>query len=209
MLVELAQSKLSFKLLEIENPTVTSTMPDNDQKLQAQPEEWLEQHGDALFKFAMLRVGKTHLAEDMVQETLIKGMKGFEKFRGDASVRTWLFQILRNEISSFFRSAKRSASKEVSASDSFEETDLLHPLVSAQKFQSYVERDEFWAVIQTCFKKIPEHLLDSFLVRLANPDEKVDILCNQLGINASNFSVRLFRARLMLRKCLELNWFNV
>ena len=184
-------------------------MPNNDQKSPAQPEEWLDQHGDALFKFAMLRVGKTHLAEDLVQETLIKGMKGFESFRGDASVRTWLFQILRNEISSYFRSAKRSARKELSASDSFEDNDLLHPLVSTQKFQTIVERDEFWAVIQTCFERIPDHLLDSFLVRLANPDEKIDILCNQLGINASNFSVRLFRARLMLRKCLESNWFNV
>jgi len=184
-------------------------MPDNDQPRQAQPEEWLDQHGDALYKFAMLRLGNTHLAEDLVQETLIKGMRGFEKFRGEASVRTWLFQILRNEISSYFRSAKRSASKEVSASHAFEETDLLHPLVSTQKFQSLVEKEEFWAVIQTCFERIPDHLLDSFLVRLANPGEKVDILCNQLGINASNFSVRLFRARLMLRKCLESNWFNV
>ena len=183
-------------------------MPDNDQP-QAKPEEWLEQHGDALFKFAMLRLGKTHLAEDLVQETLIKGMRGFAKFRGDASVRTWLFQILRNEIASYFRSAKRSASKEVSASDSFAESDLLHPLVSLPKFQSIVERDEFWAIIQVCFERIPDHLLDSFLLRLANPNEKVEILCNQLGINASNFSVRLFRARLMLRKCLESNWFNV
>ncbi len=183
-------------------------MPDNDRKTQAEPEQWLEEHGDALFKFAMLRVRDNHLAEDFVQETLIKGMKAFDKFRGDASVRTWLFQILRNEISSYYRSAKRSASKEVSASDSLDMGELLHPLVSNNDFQSIVERDEFWAVIQTCFEKIPDHLLDSFLARLANPDEKIDILCNQLGISASNFSVRLFRARLMLRKCLESNWFS-
>ncbi|MDB2686860.1 sigma-70 family RNA polymerase sigma factor [Mariniblastus sp.] len=183
-------------------------MPDNESPRQAQPEEWLDQHGDALFKFARLRLGNIHLAEDMVQETLIKGMRGFEKFRGEASVRTWLFQILRNEISSYFRSAKRSASKEVSASDSFLESDLLHPLVSTPKFQSIVEKEEFWVVIQTCFERLPDHLLDSFLLRLANPSEKVDILCNHLGVNASNFSVRLFRARLMLRKCLESNWLN-
>jgi len=157
----------------------------------------------------MLRLRNTHLAEDLVQETLIKGMKAFEKFRGEASVRTWLFQILRNEISSYFRSAKRSASKEVSSSDALDVGDLLHPLVSNNDFQSIVERDEFWAVIQTCFERIPDHLLDSFLLRLANPDEKVDNICKQLEINASNFSVRLFRARLMLRKCLESNWFNV
>ena len=184
-------------------------MPENNRDVQAQPEEWLEQHGDALFKFAMLRVRNNHLAEDLVQETLIKGMRAFHKFRGEASVRTWLFQILRIEISSYFRSGKRSASKEISASDSFDVNDLLHPLVSASDFQSIVERDEFWDVIQVCFERIPDHLLDSFLIRLANPDEKVDILCSSLGISASNFSVRLFRARLMLRKCLESTWFNV
>ena len=184
-------------------------MPSNDPNMQPEPEKWLEEHGDALFKFAMLRVRNNHLAEDLVQETLIKGIKAFDKFRGDASVRTWLFQILRNEISSYFRSAKRSASKEISASDALDLGDLLHPLVSTNDFQSIVERDEFWLVIQTCFEKIPEHLLDSFLARLANPDEKIDKLCNQLGISASNFSVRLFRVRLMLRKCLESNWFNV
>jgi len=174
----------------------------------AKPEEWLELHGDAMFKFAMLRVKNRHLAEDLVQDAIIKGMRGFEKFRGDASLRTWLFQILRNEISGYFRSAKRSASKEFSASESFDEGDLLHPIVSAKDFQSIVERDEFWAVVQICFGRIPDHLLDSFLLRLANPNEKIDMLCNQLGINASNFSVRLFRARLMLRKCLESDWID-
>ena len=184
-------------------------MSENTRDTQARPEEWLEQHGDALFKFAMLRVRNNHLAEDLVQETLIKGMRAYHKFRGEASVRTWLFQILRNEISSYFRSGKRSANKEISASDSFDINDLLHPLVSVNDFQSIVERDEFWTIIQTCFERIPDHLLDSFLIRFANPDEKVDILCSSLGISASNFSVRLFRARLMLRKCLESNWFNV
>ena len=211
----LAQPKPSLRvtlstveLRQQENHSTPDAMP-SDRNSQPEPEKWLEEHGDALFKFAMLRVRNNHLAEDLVQETLIKGIKAFDKFRGDASVRTWLFQILRNEISSYFRSAKRSANKEISASDALDMGDLLHPLVSNNNFQSLVERDEFWVVIQACFDKIPEHLLDSFLVRLANPDEKIDKLCNQLGISASNFSVSLFRVRLMLRKCLESNWFNV
>jgi len=186
----LAQPKPSLRvtlstveLRQQENHSTPDAMP-SDRNSQPEPEKWLEEHGDALFKFAMLRVRNNHLAEDLVQETLIKGIKAFDKFRGDASVRTWLFQILRNEISSYFRSAKRSANKEISASDALDMGDLLHPLVSNNNFQSLV-------------------------VRLANPDEKIDKLCNQLGISASNFSVRLFRVRLMLRKCLESNWFNV
>ena len=88
-------------------------------------------------------------------------------------------------------------------------TDLLCPHVSNDQFRSAVERAEFWEAIQECFEKIPEQLLDTFLFRLANPDESIDDLCNELGITSSNFSVRLFRTRLLLRKCLESNWVEV
>ena len=172
----------------------------------ADPERWLDEHGNALFRFAMLRLRDEHLAEDMVQETLVKGFRGFEKFRNESSVRTWLFQILRNEINSHFRSAATRRTVEEDSIESPSMTDLLCPHVSNDQFRSAVERTEFWEAIQVCFDKIPEQLLETFLFRLANPDENIDNLCSELGITASNFSVRMFRTRLLLRKCLEDNW---
>lgn len=35
-----------------------------------------------------------HWAEDLVQETLVRALRGLEGFRGDASLRTWMFRIL-------------------------------------------------------------------------------------------------------------------
>ena len=34
-------------------------------------ESWLDQHGDALFRYAVLRVRESSIAEDLVQETLL------------------------------------------------------------------------------------------------------------------------------------------
>ena len=156
-----------------------------------------------------MRVNDSNLAEDLVQETLIKAFANFSKFRGDSTVRTWLFQILRNEISNHFRKKKkeRTTNLESSLESSPEElSQLLRPKVTNNEFGTAIEREEFWDVIRICFQKIPEHLLETFLYRLSNPDIKIESLCNELGIKPSNFSVRLFRTRLMLRQCLEQSW---
>lgn len=36
------------------------------------------------------------LAEDILQDTMLKAVTGFDKFRGDSSVKTWLFGIAKN-----------------------------------------------------------------------------------------------------------------
>ena len=178
---------------------------------QSAPETWLEEHGNILYKFATLRVKDSHVAEDLVQEVLVKAFAAFDKFRHESSVRSWLFQILRNEISSYYRKKKKekTTTSELQISDEpVSLRGLLRPQVTNQEFASAVERDEFWDMIQLCFQKIPEHLLETFLYRLSNPDETIEKLCKELDLNPSNFSVRLFRTRLLLRECVERSWLN-
>lgn len=170
-------------------------------------EQWMEEHGDILFKFASLRVKSVHAAEDLLQETFFKAIKAYPKFRHEASVRTWLFQIMRNEVNGYLRKQATRKKREF-VEEEAGISELLHPKITKKEFGTGLEKEEFWAVIQTCFEKIPEHLLETFLFRIANPDRKIENLCNELDVKPSNFSVRMFRTRLLLRKCLEQNWFK-
>ncbi|MCE9633396.1 MAG: hypothetical protein K8Q92_04345, partial [Methylophilales bacterium] len=39
------------------------------------PNDWLNEHGDYLYRFALTRLRDEHLAEDAVQETLLAAIK--------------------------------------------------------------------------------------------------------------------------------------
>lgn len=51
-------------------------------------------HGGALHRFASRQCGSTRDAEDALQDGLLAAWRGAGGFRGDASVRTWLFQVV-------------------------------------------------------------------------------------------------------------------
>lgn len=46
------------------------------------PDSWVAQHGDYLFRFAMVKLRDEHLAEDAVQETLLAALQGQQNFAG-------------------------------------------------------------------------------------------------------------------------------
>lgn len=70
---------------------------------QTNPEVWVDAHGDALFRYALVRVRQREVVEDLVQETLLSAMRSREKFAGQSSERSWLFGILKRKISDYFR----------------------------------------------------------------------------------------------------------
>jgi len=49
-----------------------------------------------LLRYARTIVSDGQLAEDLVQETLLRALQRSESFRGDASLATWLHRILHN-----------------------------------------------------------------------------------------------------------------
>src|SRR6516162_1948936 len=63
------------------------------------PERWVEEHGDYLFKYALLRLRDVGRAEDAVQETLLAALKGGKSFAGKSAEKTWLIGIMKNKIS--------------------------------------------------------------------------------------------------------------
>lgn len=71
---------------------------------QAEFEELARPHLDALYRTALRLAGQEATAQDLVQETLLRAWRSFERFEPGTSFRSWLFRILTN---AFFNEYER------------------------------------------------------------------------------------------------------
>ena len=71
------------------------------------PKDELVQHLPAMRAFAVSLTRNASLADDMVQDALVKAWSNLEKFQPGTNMRAWLFTILRNTYYSNRRKAKR------------------------------------------------------------------------------------------------------
>ena len=56
----------------------------------------MEEHGDRLYRLCVLLLRDAHLAEDAVQDTLLKAWRALDRFEARASEKTWLTTIAVN-----------------------------------------------------------------------------------------------------------------
>jgi len=84
-----------------------------DQIRQQNADAWgelVERYQGRLLAFARSQLRSRHDAEDLVQETMIAFLQGLDRFRGDASLETYLFTILRRRIIDQLRAKGRGLS---------------------------------------------------------------------------------------------------
>lgn len=77
------------------------TVPPMDD--QAVIELLITEHSPAMFRVAKSVVRDTALAEDVVQESLLKAWQAVGSFRGESSMRSWLLRITQNTAISMLR----------------------------------------------------------------------------------------------------------
>src|SRR6056297_2722093 len=71
------------------------------------PADELVEHLPAMRAFALSLTRNASLADDLVQDTVVKAWSNFDKFAAGTNLRAWLFTILRNTFYSNRRKAKR------------------------------------------------------------------------------------------------------
>ena len=71
------------------------------------PVSWLNDHGDALYAFALLRVREPAIAEDLVHDTLLAALKSVINYKEQSSERTWLTGILKHKVLDHLRGTGR------------------------------------------------------------------------------------------------------
>ena len=57
-----------------------------------------------IYQYVYLRTGFNQVtAEDITQEIFVAVYKGFSKFKGFCSMRTWIFKIAKNKVCDYYR----------------------------------------------------------------------------------------------------------
>ncbi|MFI1916580.1 RNA polymerase subunit sigma-70 [Nocardia sp. NPDC020380] len=69
--------------------------------------ELVESYRPELHLHCYRMLGSLQDAEDLVQETLLAAWRGIDRFRGEASVRSWLYRIATNKCLNALRDAGR------------------------------------------------------------------------------------------------------
>jgi len=176
------------------------------------PERWLEEHGDVLYRFALLRTGDPDTAEDLVQDTLLAAWRNHASYRGDASERTWLTGILRHKIADRLRGAAGSFNADAGAG--IEEglfradgTWRTAPGSWGEEPISDAQAEAFMDAVAGCLGELAPNQRSCFVLRELD-DVDTEEASRQLGVSAGHLYVLLHRARLALRRCLELHWFS-
>ncbi|HUS37514.1 MAG TPA: sigma-70 family RNA polymerase sigma factor [Verrucomicrobiae bacterium] len=140
--------------------------------------------------FARRRVGDAHLAEDVVQESLLKALQADRKPTESEDVVAWFYRILRRSIIDLYRRNDARARALEKFQDEFSET----PDAESE------------ATVCGCLRKLMTDLPEQYrdvLERVDLGGAAVKDVAKGLGESANNLTVRLHRARKQLRARVE------
>jgi RNA polymerase sigma-70 factor, ECF subfamily len=192
--------------------TVDDRMSENQA---ADPEHWVDRHGDRLYRYAMLRLRVPDRAADVVQETFLAALNARNSFEARSNELTWLIGILRHKIIDHLRkSGHEQAVMNGVALEAVEESAFDrrgHWKVGPASWRGDPLRDietrEFWEVFHEGLAKLPSGIADAFYLREVEGLDAEEVQ-QILGITPANLWTRLHRARSLLRKSLEIGWFG-
>ncbi len=176
------------------------------------PTKWVDKYSDYLFNYTIARVNDRELANDLISETFLAGLKSMKNFKGEASERTWLISILKRKIIDQYRkinSNKGRAEVKIKYKEDSSEGDWLEeqaPDRFDKTAEDIMENEELGLAILNCMEGLPEKQAKIFKMKTIDGFD-TETICNEFNITPSNLWVIIHRARTTLAQCLEKNWF--
>lgn len=172
------------------------------------PNTWLDEYGDYLFRFAVMKLKDAALAEDMVQDTLLSAMAANDSFSSVASVRTWLTAIIKNKMVDHWRRQGREASAADLMDATLEDANLDDFFDMAGRWaempnpypnpDSALASKQFWSIFEHCLSRLKPQQAEVFVAKEIHGMDNEEI-CEHHSLSASNVWVLMHRARVTKR----------
>ena len=153
----------------------------------------IERHYDAIVRF--FRTKAPHASDDLVQRTFLRLAEARERYRGDASVRSYLFAIARNVLLEYIRGKTRDAKVDPDFGVS-----SLHELDPGVSTVAVARSDQ--RLLIEALQRIPLEM-QMTLELYYWEDLSVAELAEVLAIPPGTVKSRLHRGRTLLREAME------
>jgi len=151
---------------------------------------------DQLYNFAQWLTQNRTEAEDLVQETYVKALKGFSSFQADTNFRAWIYRILRNTFLTSRTGLKATATVPL------DEEGALEIPASAGTPESIFIGHAQEQQLQSAMEELPLHFREILL--LCEVEEmSYQEISEALSIPIGTVMSRLSRARKALRDILK------
>jgi len=179
------------------------------------PSQWVETYGDALYAFALRRLGSATDAEDAVQECLVAAVGASRAFAGDSAEKTWLMGILKHKVLDTLRARYRrkehatdlSAMISAPLGDFSDGSWRVHQQglsvsgdqQGAASPSGGLERAEFARTVAAAVERLPEPMRTVLVLREVDGLSSAE-LGEALGVSASQVWTLVHRAKARLRR---------
>jgi RNA polymerase sigma-70 factor, ECF subfamily len=154
----------------------------------------MKRYNQRLFRVARAVVRDDSEAEDVLQESYMHAFAALSKFRGEASLVTWLTRITLNAALGSVRKRRPTGGLKTpdSISGQGEDPMILFPVVrAAADPEASAARADVRRVLERAIDELPDI-----------EEMSVEETASYLGIRPETVRTRLYRARRLLRKAL-------
>src|SRR5437762_12270989 len=149
-----------------------------------------------LYNFAHWLTGNRDEAEDLVQETYAKALKGFSSFQPGTNFSAWMYRILRNTFLTSRTGLKVASSVPL---DAYAAPEI--PSSAGTPESIFIEKSQEH-LLQTAIDELPLHFREVLL--LCEVEEmSYQEIADALSIPIGTVMSRLSRARKVLREVLQ------
>lgn len=156
-------------------------------------ESLVQTHAAGIYNLAFKFMGDHGAADDVVQETFVKAFNAIENFRGDSSLKSWLFTIASNTARNALRSRGRTQSS------TFDEGDIEIP-VTHKEFNR-LENLQTGEILKLSIQMLPEKQKMALELRIYEDlsfKEIAEIMQSPFDTAKANFRHAIFNLKKIL-----------
>ena len=147
-----------------------------------------------LYNFAHWLAQNREEAEDLVQETYVKALRGFDSFQQGTNFRAWMYRILRNT----FLTSRTGAKASMTIPLEVEEGPVVEATTDASTPEAILIDRNHQELLQAALEELPLHQRE--IVLLCEVEEmSYQEIADTLSVPIGTVMSRLSRARAALR----------